>query len=172
MGSYRHGTVFQAGSAVLCVLQQIVLQRGLLTYGDRLSIRLVHGLVLSVSRGCYTRDAVAKSRRPQSPKRPVRVRPTEALPDIVERIVPRRQVAAEDGDVVITRERVPRLNPHAMFAVPWRYCLRIYPDPQGSAFTSFQNAASEAEHYATVHHARVLYVEDESPTVLADYRRR
>jgi hypothetical protein len=126
----------------------------------------------SLSRGCYTLATVAKSWRPQSSKRPVRIRPTEALPDIVERIVPRRRVHAEDRDVVITRERVPRLNPHAMFAVPWRYCVRIYPDPHGTAFTSFQNAASEAEHYATLHHSRVLYVEDESPTVLADYRRR
>ena len=116
---------------------------------------------------------MAKSRRPKSPKTPVRVQPTEALPDIVERIVPRRQVHVEDRDVVITRERVPPLNPYAAFAVPWRYCVRVYPEPQGTAFTSFQNAASEAEHYATLHHARVLYVEDnEAPSVLADYRRR
>ena len=115
---------------------------------------------------------MAKSRRPKSPKRPVRVRPTESLPDILERIVPRRQVRIEDGDVVITRERVPRLNPYATSVAPWRYCVRVYPDPQGTAFTSFQNAASDAEHHASARHARVIYIEDDAPTVLADYRRR
>ena len=141
--------------------------------GDRLSVRRVTWFARSCGPWLlYTRLAVAKSPRPKSPKTPVRVRPTESLPDILERIVPRRQVHVEDGDVVITRERIPHLNPYTTSPAPWQYCVRIYPDPHGTAFTSFQNAASEAEHDASSRHARVIYIEDDAPTVLADYRRR
>ena len=115
---------------------------------------------------------MAKSRNSKSASNPVRIPPAESLPDIVERIVPRRHVQIEERDVVITRERVPRLNPLATVSTPWRYCVRVYPDPQGTAFTSFQNAASEAEHYATSHNARVIYVEDGGSTIIADYRQR
>ena len=120
----------------------------------------------------YTHVAVAKSPKSKASKGPVRVPPGETLPDIVERLVPKRQVHTENGDVVITRERLPRLNPNTALATPWRYCVRVYPDPKGTAFTSFQHAASEAEHHATSHHARVIYIEDQVPTLLADYRRR
>jgi hypothetical protein len=94
------------------------------------------------------------------------------LSDVVERLVLRRQVKVEDSDIVITRERVPRLNPYATVATPWRYCVRTYPEPQGQAFNSFQNAASAAEHLATERRSRVMYVEDDVPTLLADYRTR
>ena len=102
---------------------------------------------------------------------PVRVPPAQALPDVVERVVLRKQVMVVVGDVVITRERVPRLNPYATAATPWRYCVRVYPDPQGDVYTAFPNAASAAEQLAAHRNARVLYVEDNIPTLLADYRR-
>jgi hypothetical protein len=73
---------------------------------------------------------------------------------------------------VITRERVPRVNPYATFPTPWRYCVRHYPEPQGAAFTSFQHAASAAEQDATSRNGRVIYIENQIPTVLADYRLR
>ena len=111
-----------------------------------------------------------KSKPAKSTSRTVRVSPGDTLPDVLERVVLRRQVKVEDGDVVITRERVPRLNPYATVATPWRYCVRIYPEPQGHAFNSFQNAASDAEHLATARHSRVMYVEDAVPTLLTDYR--
>ena len=50
---------------------------------------------------------------------PTRVPPAETLPDVLERVVLRRQLKVEDGDVVITRERVPSLNPlHGSCAPP------------------------------------------------------
>jgi hypothetical protein len=99
------------------------------------------------------------------------VPPVDSLPDVLERVLLRRQVTIEDGDVVIARERVPNLNPMTTIPTPWRYCVRVYPNPHGDAFSAFQNAASAAEQLATERHARVLYVEDKQPTLLADYRR-
>ena len=107
----------------------------------------------------------------EPPSRPTRTSPDEALPDILERIVHKRQVQVEDGDIVITRERLPRLNPYATISLPWRYRVRVYPEPGGHTFSSFQHAASEAEDLATGRKARVLYIETDQPAVLADYRR-
>ena len=111
-------------------------------------------------------------RRVRADPRPALVPPAETLPDVLERVVPRRHVKVAIGDVVITRERLPSLNPFTRLATPWRYCVRLYPDPQGDGYTAFQNAASAAEQLATQRYARVVYVEDGTPTMLADYRRR
>jgi hypothetical protein len=104
--------------------------------------------------------------------RPSRVPRRETLPDVLERVVLRRHVKVAIGDVVITRERLPSLNPLTTLATPWRFCVRLFPDLQGSGYTAFQNAASAAEQLAAQRYARVVYVEDGTPTVLADYRQR
>jgi hypothetical protein len=101
-----------------------------------------------------------------------RIAPTDTLPDVLERVVLRRQVKIEDGDVVITRERVPSLNPYATVATPWRYRVKVYPGLQGDAFNGFQNAASAAEQVATQRRVRIVYVEDDTPMIVADYRVR
>ena len=101
-----------------------------------------------------------------------RISPADALPDVVERLVSRRQLQPENGDVVITRERVPRLNPHAQFPQPWGYRVTVHGETcEQRTFTSFPHAASEAEHLASTRNARVVYIEDSMPTVLGDYRR-
>jgi len=90
----------------------------------------------------------------------------------VERLVPRRQFQFEDGDVVITRERVPRVNPAPQFPLPWRYRVTVRgsnADPH--TYNSFQHAASKAELLASQRKARLLYVEDNTPNILGDYRR-
>lgn len=113
-----------------------------------------------------------KTPQPPDPKGvPERIAPDDALPDVLERVVLRRQVQVELGDVVVTRERVPRLNPHATIALPWRYRVAVYPEPAGHTYTSFQHAASAAEDLATGRHARVIYLETDQPTLLADYRK-
>ena len=127
----------------------------------------VSGSLLAVS-------AVSKARPPTPvpPDGPNRIAPADALSDVVERLVPRRQFQSEDADVLITRERLPRVNPYARFPLPWRYRVAVRGETDGHhTFTSFQHAASEAEQIASKRNARVVYVEDEVPTVLADYRR-
>lgn len=100
-----------------------------------------------------------------------RIAPADALPDVVERLVSRRPIRVEDGDVLITRERVPRVNPRAQFPQPWRYRLTVRGGTVNTTFTSFPHAASEAEHLASTRNARVVYIEDDAPTLLGDYRR-
>ena len=112
-----------------------------------------------------------KRPQPPDPNRPERIAPDDALPDVLERVLLRRQVQVEVGDVVITRERVPRLNPRATVAQPWRYRVAVYPEPAGHTYTSFQHAASAAEDLATGRSARVMYLETDLPTLLADYRK-
>jgi hypothetical protein len=95
------------------------------------------------------------------------------MPEVVERLVSRRPITPEDGDVMIVRERVPRVNPRAKFAQPWRYRVTVRGGAIGQhTFTSFPHAASEAEHLASTRNTRVVYIEDDAPTVLGDYRRR
>jgi hypothetical protein len=90
---------------------------------------------------------------------------------------PRRAVRALQtrplDDTDLTRERTVRLNPYAVGLEPWQYRVQVYQDSQGhgQVFTAFQYAASEAERLATERFARVLYVEENTPTLLADYRR-
>ena len=101
-----------------------------------------------------------------------RIAPADALPDVVERVVSRRQLQPEDGDVVITRERVPLLNPRSQFPQPWRYRVVVRGElGERPTFTSFPHAALEAEQIASERAARVIIIEDDVPTVLADYRR-
>ena len=100
-----------------------------------------------------------------------RIPPAAALPDAVERIISRRQFQIETGDVVIERERTPRLSPNTLTLTPWRYRVFIFGHESVVTFISFQHAASEAEHMAAGRNARVVYVEDEMATLLADYRR-
>jgi len=114
-----------------------------------------------------------KRRQSPDPPGPKRIPPADDLPEAVERIISRRQILIEAGDVVIRRERVPRVNPMASAPTPWRFRVLVSPAPSGGGlvFTSFQHAASEAEQMAARGHSRVVYVEDDLPTLLADYRR-
>ena len=100
-----------------------------------------------------------------------RIAPADALPDVVERVLSRRQFRPDDDDVLIVRERVPRVNPRAQFPQPWRYRVTARGTFEQQTFTSFPHAASEAEHLASSRNGRVVYIEDGAPTVLGDYRR-
>ena len=95
---------------------------------------------------------MAKRPRPtKTPEGPRLIPPAEATSEAVERILPKRQLQIEAGDVVITREPVPRVNPlSTLTSRPWRYRLAIYPEaPEGyRIFTAFQHAALAAEQIA------------------------
>ena len=125
------------------------------------------------SRGVFIPAEVAAimAKSPQPRRGPNRIAPSDALPDVVERLVPRRQFQPEDGDVLITRERIPRVNPFAQFPLPWRYRLAVRGGMEEQrTFNSFQHAAFEAEQIASKRNSRVVYIEDDTPTVLGDYR--
>jgi hypothetical protein len=118
-----------------------------------------------------SRTSMTKRRPPPDPPGPKRIPPGDDLSEAVERMISRRQLQIEAGDIVIRRERVPRLNPRASAAMPWRFRVLVSPEPGGLVFTSFPHAASEAEQMAARRRSRVVYVEDDRPTLLADYRR-
>jgi hypothetical protein len=71
---------------------------------------------------------------------PSRIAPADALPDVVERLVSRRQFRPDDDDVLIVRERVPRVNPRAQFPQPWRYRVTARGAIEQQTFTSFPSA--------------------------------
>jgi hypothetical protein len=101
---------------------------------------------------------------------PHRIPPADATSETIERVVGRRTVQPEGGDVVITRELVPSLR-----SIPtnrWRYRLAVYPATryEGRVFDSFQHAAQEGEVLATQRKARLVCIEDDAPTMLNDYR--
>ena len=76
------------------------------------------------------------------------------------------------GDVVVSREPLPKVNPHPLTDEPqWRFRVCVQGVPNSSQFfTSFTHAASRAEELATTKRTRLVLVEDDIPTLLADYR--
>ena len=101
---------------------------------------------------------------------PELIPPAKAASEAVERIVPRKRILVERGDAVILRERVPSLNAKALAAPPWRFRLYLAEITDSQVFNSFQHAASAGEQLASQRDARLLYIEDDVVSVLADYR--
>ena len=101
----------------------------------------------------------------------IRIPPAEAASEAIERLVSKRQLQVERGDVVVLREPVPRLKQSS--SPLWRYRLFVHPaaDSDGRVFNSFQHAASEAEQLAAQRRARLLYVENGVPSLVNDHRR-
>ena len=105
-------------------------------------------------------------------KRLHRLAPEDAPAEAVERIAGRRALTIARGDVVLSREPLPKVNTNPMTREPqWRFRVYI----QGAAgssqfFTSFTHAAPRAEELATTKRTRLVLVEDDIPTLLADYR--
>ena len=105
--------------------------------------------------------------------RPRRIPAAHAPAEAVERIVPRRHLVLEPGDIVIVRERLPRLTKRPASAMPeWRYRVHVHPALSHGApmFTSFAAAASHGEHLAAANRARLMFIEDDIPSMLANYR--
>jgi hypothetical protein len=115
------------------------------------------------------RRRTERRERPGAP--PTRIPPADDPAEAMERLVSRRQVQVERGDVIIAREPVPRLKPAT--APLWQFRVSVHPAAtgEGRVFNSFQHAASEGEQMATQGKRRLLFVEDGMPTLLDDYRR-
>ena len=103
---------------------------------------------------------------------PHRLAPGEAPAEVVERIAGRRALLIARGDVVVSREPLPKVNPRPLSAEPqWRFRVCIQGLAKSSRFfTSFTHAASHADELATAKRTRLVFVEDEIPLLLADYR--
>ena len=102
-----------------------------------------------------------------------RISPTEAPAEALERISPRRTLALVQGDIVVAREPLPKLTPGSgPREQQWRYRVCVQGQPRTSQyFTSFAPAAGYAEELAQTRNARIMFLEDQVPSMLADYRR-
>jgi hypothetical protein len=111
--------------------------------------------------------------RKAAPKRPPhRLQPQAAPADAVERIAGRKLLMIARGDVVVSREPLPKVNTNPMSREPqWRFRVAIQGVQESSQFfSSFAHAASRGEELATGKRTRLLFVEDDIPSLLADYR--
>ena len=95
--------------------------------------------------------------------------PSQADPDgALERLLPRRHLKVQDGDVIILRQAGGlRAESRAV------YHLHVQgAGPLPDRFASFEHAAATGEDLATKHKVRLFYVEHktESPTLLKDAR--
>ena len=120
---------------------------------------------------CLLYDAARMPRKTPRKSPLHRLAPLDAPAEAVERIAGRRALTIAHGDVVILREPLPKVNPRPLSTQPqWQFRVCIQ-GVRGSSqfFTSFTHAASRAEELATTKRRRLLLVEDDIPTVLADY---
>ena len=103
---------------------------------------------------------------------PDRLPPKDAPAEAIERIAGRKQLIIDRGDVVISREPLPKVNTNPMTRErQWQFRVCIQGVPHSSQFfTSFTHAALRGDELATAQRARLLLVEDEIPLMLADYR--
>ena len=103
-----------------------------------------------------------------------RTPPSESPSESVERLLPRRQLQLLRGDVVVTRDPLPRVNRRPISVQPqWRYRVFVQGDPpNGQTFTTFMHAVTRAEDLGVERHTRVMFLEDDLPALLADYRRQ
>ena len=130
------------------------------------------------------RDKNSPKRRAPSPKetdlserKPVRVAPTDDPAEAVERVLSRRQLIVEDGDVVIAREAAGLLR--GTFGIDsltgpsspmYRLIVRGHVDDSRRVFATYERAIVDGESLAAEHRVRLFYDEDGALTLLKDYR--
>jgi hypothetical protein len=104
-----------------------------------------------------------------------RLPPNADPAEAVERLVARRQLIIEDGDVVIAREAAglpPRRSSSilAPTSSQYRLSLRGVPGDRPRLYASYEHAVMNGEAYAAKHRVRLFYVEDGVLSLLKDYR--
>ena len=128
------------------------------------------------------RDKNSPKRRATSPKaelserEPVRL-PTDDPAEAVERVLSRRQLLVEDGDIVIARESAGILR--GTFGIDsltrpssltYRLIVRGQPDDSRRVFATYERAAVDGEALAAERRVRLFYDEDGVLALLKDYR--
>jgi hypothetical protein len=129
------------------------------------------------------RDKNSTKPRARSPKEtelserePVRL-PTDDPAEAVERVLSRRQLLVEDGDIVIARESAGVMR--GTFGIDsltgpsnltFRLIVRGQPDDSRQVFATYERAAVHGESLAAEHRVRLFYDEDGALALLKDYR--
>jgi hypothetical protein len=129
------------------------------------------------------RDKNSPKRRAPSPKengtpeRTVRVTPTDDPAEAVERVLSRRQLIVEDGDVVIAREAAGfgrgtfgTESLSSRSSSTYRLIVRGERDDSRRMFATYEHAIVDAEAHAAEHSVRLFYDENGALTLLKDYR--
>lgn len=115
---------------------------------------------------------MAKPPYPKGPDAPSRVNPRSPLSDpaeAVERIVPRRRLKVEDGDIVIVRTSGGfRSGGRDVFQLDVRGQIAS----RSERFAGFDRAAAAGEQLATTKRVRLFYLDSETspPHLLNDFR--
>jgi hypothetical protein len=112
-----------------------------------------------------------------TPERTVRVVPTDDPAEAVERVLSRRQLIVEDGDVVIAREAVGfgrgtfgTESLRSPSSSTYRLIVRGERDDSRRVFATYERAIVDAEALAAEHRVRLFYDENGALTLLKDYR--
>lgn len=130
------------------------------------------------------RDKNSAKPRARSPKetesaerKPIRVAPTDDPAEAVERVLSRRQLIVDDGDIVIAREAAGILR--GTFGIDsltgqsspmYRLIVRGQIDDSRRVFATYERAIVDGESLAAEHRVRLFYDEDGALTLLKDYR--
>ena len=96
-------------------------------------------------------------------------RPLDDPAEAVERIVSRRQLLVEDGDILLTRSSA------GLSQTPYHPLYELHVrghGPTGDRFAGFDHAVAHGEQLAVRSKVRLLYLEtpDDPPHLLNDYR--
>ncbi len=103
--------------------------------------------------------------------------PTDDPAEAVERVLSRRQLLVEDGDIVIARESAGILR--GTFGIDsltgpssptYRLIVRGQPDDSRRMFATYERAAVDGDSMAAGHGVRLFYDEDGVLALLKDYR--
>ena len=123
------------------------------------------------------RRSPAIKARQESERIPVRLAPTDDPAETVERLVPRRQLIVEDGDVVIAREAAGIWRGGASLSSPggasssqYRLIVRGQREEARRVFAMYDRAIIDGEALAAERRVRLFYTEEAAFTLLKDYR--
>ena len=128
-----------------------------------------------------TRDKKFAKGRTRTPRTttsgPVRVSPADDPAEAVERLLSRRQLIVEEGDIMVVREAasigrggplVPSLTTPA--SSQYRVTIRGQKEDSRRVFAMYDRAVADGEGLAAERRVRLFYIEDGAFTLLKDYR--
>jgi hypothetical protein len=133
--------------------------------------------MMARDKSSQNRRAPSRKEAEPSERKPIRVAPTDDPAEAVERVLSRRQLLVEDGDIVIAREAAGILR--GTFGIDsltgsssptYRLIVRGRLDDSRQVFATYERAIVEGESLAAEHHVRLFYDEDGALTLLKDYR--
>ena len=104
--------------------------------------------------------------------KPARVPPLADPAEAVERLVSRRQLILEAGDVVLTRELAGPMR--TSLGTTWRYQLGVHLEgplaASGATYARYELGVMNGEELAAKRRVRLFYDEGGALTLLKDYR--